>query len=220
MRETIEIVSVNIGHAETVLHGNRAHTTGICKRPVSGPIDVTETGLQDDAIVDAKHHGGKDQAVYGYSVEDYDWWAAQTDRDYYPGLFGENLTIRGLPGNLSIGDRLLIGDLLLEATSARIPCNTFAARMGDSGFGMAFRRAERPGSYFRVLNPGPVAAGDAVTLVESGDSNVTVVDLFRFGFTRSADEQTLQRFLNAPIAERVRVQVEAALTRLAANQSF
>lgn len=213
MRETIEIVSVNIGVAEQVLHGNQVHTTGICKRPVSGPVDVTEAGLAGDAVVDTRHHGGKDQAVYVYSVEDYDWWSSQADRDFFPGLFGENLTIKGLPSNLSIGDRLLVGDVLLEATSARIPCNTLAARMGDSGFGIAFRNAERPGAYFRVLNPGPVAAGDAVTLIESGDSRVTVVDLFRFGFSKTGDVTTLERYLDAPIAERVREQVAAALER-------
>jgi MOSC domain-containing protein YiiM len=83
--------------------------------------------------------------------------------------------------------------------------------MGDSGFGMAFRKAERPGVYFRVLNSGPVAAEDAVTLIESGDSQVTVVDLFRFGFSKTGDAATLRRYLDAPIAERVREQVIAAL---------
>lgn len=215
LRESIQIASVNIGSVENVHHGSKVHSTGICKRPVPGPVTVSELGMDGDAIVDTKHHGGHDQAVYVYSTEDYDWWASQGDRDFPPGLFGENLTISGLPGNLSIGDRLLIGDVLLEVTSARIPCDTFAARMGDSGFGMAFRKAERPGFYCRVLNPGTVAANDAVTLIESGDSGVTVLDLFRFGFTKSGDERTLQRLLNAPVAERVRVQVEEALARLA-----
>jgi MOSC domain-containing protein YiiM len=62
-----------------------------------------------------------------------------------------------------------------------------------------------------VLNPGQVTAGDAVTLIESGDSKVTVVDLFRFGFSKTADADSLRRYLDAPIAERVREQVTAAL---------
>ena len=76
---------------------------------------------------------------------------------------------------------------------------------------MAFRKAERPGVYFRVLNAGLIAADDAVTLIESGDSSVTVLDLFRFGFSKTGDVATLQRFLEAPIAERVRAQVITAL---------
>ena len=215
MREAIQVTSVNIGEAAPVHDGDSVYESGIFKRPVPGPVAVTETGLDGDAIVDMKFHGGPDQAIYVYNAEDYAWWATQMDRDFFPGLFGENLTISGLPPNLSIGDRLLIGDVVLEATSARIPCNTLAARMGDAGFGMAFRKAERPGVYFRVLNPGLIAAGDSVTLIESGDSRVTIVDLFRFGFSKTVDEATLRRYLEAPIAERIREQVIAALDAIA-----
>jgi len=211
MREAIQVVSVNIGKSAPVNDGEGVYESGIFKHPVLGPVAVTESGLDGDAIVDMKFHGGPDQAVYVYNTEDYEWWAAQMDRDFFPGLFGENLTVSGLPSNLSIGDRLLIGDVVLEATSARIPCNTLAARMGDTGFGMAFRKAERPGVYFRVLNPGLIAADDAVTLIESGDSHVTIVDLFRFGFSKTTDAATLRRYLEAPLAERVREQVTAAL---------
>jgi len=214
LREAIRITSVNVGKAETIVHGGTSRTTGICKRPLAGPVAVSESGLDSDEVLDAKHHGGPDQAVYAYSVEDYDWWAAETGRDFAPGLFGENLTIAGLPGNLYIGDRLLIGDVVLEATAARIPCATLAARMGDRGFGMAFRKAERPGVYFRVLNPGFVTAGDAVTVVESESGNATVLDLFRFAYENSHDADTLRAYLETPLAERMRNKVEAALAAL------
>lgn len=210
----MRITSVNIGNAETVVHGNQSVRTGICKHPVSGPIRIGETGLTGDRILNGKHHGGVDQAVYAYSADDYDWWVRSMDRDFQPGLFGENLTIQGLPSNMVIGDRLLIGDVVLEATSARIPCKTLAARMQDRGFGMLFRKAERPGVYFRVLNTGEVQVGDAATLVESDAGTVTVLDLFRFAYETSHDAEQLRRFLDAPIAERVRAQVEAQLANL------
>ena len=207
----MRITSVNIGSAETVVHGNQSVRTGICKHPASGRIRIGETGLTGDQILNGDHHGGVDQAVYAYSADDYDWWARSMDRDFEPGLFGENLTIQGLPSNLVIGDRLLIGDVVLEATSARIPCKTLAVRLQDRSFGMLFRKAERPGIYFRVLNSGEVQAGDAVTLVESDAGTVTVLDLFRFAYETSHDAGQLRRFLDAPIAERVRAQVEARL---------
>lgn len=210
----MQIVSVNRGRAETIAHGTRTITTGICKRPVAGPVEVTESGLVGDQILDVGHHGGVDQAVYAYSADDYVWWAGETGHDYHPGLFGENLTIKGLPSDMYIGDRLLIGDLLLEATSARIPCGTLATRMADPGFGLAFRQAERPGIYFRVLNPGAVESGDSVTMLEGDSSSVTVLDLFRFAYETTHDEEKMRRFLDAPIAERVRRSVEAALERL------
>lgn len=214
MRERLRIGSVNTGTAESIGEGGTTTRTGICKRPVDGSVSINELGLEGDEILDARHHGGLDQAVYAYSADDYGWWAEKTGRDFPPGLFGENLTIEGLPSNLVIGDRLLIGDVVLEATSARIPCGTLATRMGDRGFGLTFRKAERPGIYFRVLNPGDVLAGDAVTLVESGGDPVTVLDLFRFAYETNHDAARLRQFLEAPLAARVRSQVESALARL------
>lgn len=214
MHEQMRISSVNTGVAEQIGDGRKSMTTGICKRAVSGAVRINEQGLDGDSIVDGRHHGGLDQAVYAYSNDDYRWWAETVGREFPPGIFGDNLTIEGLPGNLFIGDRLLIGDVVLEATSARIPCGTLATRMEDPGFGLAFRQAARPGVYFRVLNPGSVQAGDAVTLVETADGAVSVLDLFRFAYDTSHDAERLQRFLEAPIAMRVRSQVEAALAKI------
>ena len=88
--------------------------SGIDKSPVAGPLQIDETGLSGDVVVDTQHHGGADQAIYAYSADDYDWWASTFDNDYLPGLFGENLTIRGLPTDMNIGDRLLIWSISLR----------------------------------------------------------------------------------------------------------
>ena len=210
----MRIESINVGRVETIAHRGTSFETGICKYPVAGPVALTVDGIPGDAIVATEHHGGADQAIYAYSADDYDWWAQTTGREFSPGLFGENLTIRDMPSDMAIGDRLLIGEVVLEATAARIPCSTFAARMQDSGFGMAFRKAEKPGIYFRVLNDGEVNAGDTVTYVETGDTGVTVLDLYRYAFATQHDPETLQRFLEAPIAERVRVNIESKLASL------
>lgn len=210
----MRLESINVGRVETVAHGNKSMRTGICKYPVDGPVRLTADGIQGDAIVATEHHGGADQAIYAYSADDYDWWAQATGREFFPGLFGENLTIRDMPSDMAIGDRLLIGEVVLEATSARIPCSTFATRMQDSAFGMAFRKAERPGIYFRVLNEGEVSVGDTVTFVESGDNGVTVLDLFRYAFELKHDAATLRRYLDAPIAARVRANIESKLAAL------
>ncbi len=215
MLETMQLESINVGKIETISHNNKSLTTGICKYPVEGPVYLEESGVSDDTIVDLDHHGGADQAVYAYSSDDYDWWANETGSDYDPGMFGENLTIRGLPSDMKIGAHLLIGDVVLEATAPRIPCNTFAARMQDSGFGKVFRSAERPGIYFRVLNSGEVSAGDAVTFVASDSSDVSILELFRFNYALRHDATEMHRFLDAPIAARFRQKIEGRLAALA-----
>ena len=210
--DDMRITSVNVGREETVAHGNRRFTTGIRKRPIDGTVYIGSDSVAGDTIADKKHHGGVDQVVYAYSADDYAWWSVQLGQELAPGTFGENLTIEGLPSDMNVGDRLLIGDVLLEATAPRIPCGTLAAQMKDSGFGMAFRRAERPGIYFRVLNEGEVSAGYAVTFVENPAPVVTILQLYRLAYDLRPDPGALERYLEAPLAERTRASIEGKLT--------
>lgn len=207
----MRIESINVGRVETVRRGDKTMQTGICKQPVTGSVQIGVEGIPGDAIVSTEHHGGPDQAIYAYSSDDYDWWAKSMGFDVFPGLFGENLTIRDMPSDMTIGDRLLIGEVVLEATAPRIPCDTFAARMGDAGFGLLFRRAERPGVYFRVLNAGEVCAGDSAMLVQCDEHDVTILDLFRYKYRLQHNADDLNRLLEAPIAERFRVAIQSTL---------
>jgi MOSC domain-containing protein YiiM len=202
---------VNVGREETIDHGNRRFTTGIRKRPVEGPVFIGSDTVAGDTISDKKHHGGVDQVVYAYSMDDYEWWSAQLGRKLLPGTFGDNLTVAGLPSDMNVGDRLLIGDVLLEATAPRIPCGTLAAQMQDSGFGMTFRNAERPGIYFRVLNEGQVSAGDAVTYIENPAPVVSILELYCLAYELRPDPAAMERFLEAPLAKRVRASIEQKL---------
>ena len=216
--EDMRVTSVNVGREESIDYGNRRFTTGIRKRPVKGPVFIGTDAVTGDTIYDRKHHGGADQVVYAYSQDDYDWWSTELDRELAPGTFGDNLTIEGLPSDMNVGDRLLIGDVLLEATAPRIPCSTLAAQMQDSAFGMAFRKAERPGIYFRVLNEGEVSAGDAVTYIENPAPMASILELYRLAFELRPDPAVLERYLEAPLAERVRASIEEKLVTARSNE--
>ncbi len=207
----MRIASVNVGQAEELTFGRQTFTTGIQKRPVGAAVRISRAAVGTDTICDTRNHGGPDQAVYVYSIDDYRWWSEQLGREVVAGTFGENLTISGLDTELYIGDRLLIGDVVLEATSPRIPCATLAARMQDRKFGIAFRRAERPGVYFRVMNEGDVRVGDPVVLVDTPQRQVSVGELFRFAFELSHNQNDLRRYLDAPIAARMRLKIEFVL---------
>ena len=210
----MRIESINVGRVEMVRRAGKAMQTGICKQPVTRSVQIGVEGIPGDAIVSTEHHGGPDQAIYAYSSDDYDWWAQSMGLNVFPGLFGENLTIRDMPSDMTIGDRLLIGEVVLEATAPRIPCDTFAARMDDAGFGLLFRRAERPGVYFRVLHKGEVRAGDSAMLVPCDEHDVTVLDLFRYKFSLQHNANDLRRLLEAPIAERFRAAIQSTLDAL------
>ena len=207
----MRVACVNLGREESIDHGNRTFVTGIRKRAAEGSVYVGTSTVAGDTICNPEHHGGPDQVVYAYSSDDYSWWSGQLGRPLAPGTFGDNLTIDGLPTDMYVGDRLLIGDVLLEATAPRIPCSTLAAQMQDSQFGMNFRRAERPGIYLRVLNEGEISAGDAVTLIENPTPIVSILELFRLAYDLKPNREVLERYLEAPLAERVRASIEQKL---------
>src|SRR5512141_2639668 len=124
-------VSVNIGVRKRLQRKDRLDQTGIFKLPVQAPVRVTRLGLERDVIVSKRHHGGPDQAVYVYGGADYEWWSKELGQNLEPGTFGENLTISDLESaRFQIGDYLHIEQVTLQVTAPRIPCGTFAARMG------------------------------------------------------------------------------------------
>lgn len=211
----MRLVSINRGQPGTIAFGERKFRTGISKAPVASAIRVYESGLDGDTIVDTENHGGPDQAIYAYGAADYAWWSQVLGSDVRHGTFGDNLTIEGLPGDLNTGDRLMIGDVLLEATAPRIPCSTLAATMQDSNFGLRFRRAERPGYYFRVLHEGEISVGDGVVLVEHPADSISMLEQFRLSYALNPSAAELRRALEAPLAERMRAKFEKRLAAVA-----
>ena len=207
------LLSVNIGKPQPI-PGHKAQT-GIFKQPVTGPVAIRPLEVEGDAILDRLHHGGRDQAVYLYFADDYDWWSTQLGQTITPGTFGENLTIDGVAGQaVAIGDRFAIGDVVLEVTYHRTPCMTLAARMGDNGFVRRFARALRPGAYCRVITPGMVEAGMSVIYRPFAGERVTVTELMALDGVRELDPAFMRRALATPIRDRTRVKYEERLNQL------
>jgi MOSC domain-containing protein YiiM len=208
----MQLLSVQIAAAQDIQIGGRTNSTGIFKVPVES-AEIRELGLVGDAIITTKHHGGPDQAVYVYSDEDYAWWRAELGAELPPGTFGENLTFSGFgAGEVHVGDRWTIGEVVLEASAPRLPCATFAARMDDGGFVKRFRAGRRPGFYARVIVPGTVTPGVGVTKTPSS-GEVTVMEVFDISYDTDASAEDLRRALAAPIAIRGRVDLERRLAK-------
>ena len=219
----MKLISINIGQERSIpgpeIHGKPTGTTGIYKTPISSPVEITELGLQGDAIIDTKNHGGLDQAVYLYTLPDYDWWAEQLAELLSPGTFGENLTLSELESAaVCVGDRFAIGQVVLEATAPRIPCRVLAARMGEPAFAKRFRAAERPGIYCRVIQTGWVEAGQSVDYLPGEGERISLLEMFRDAYEPRLSEAILRRYLAAPIAIRDRQEKEEQLQALLAAQ--
>jgi MOSC domain-containing protein YiiM len=210
----VKVDSVNAGRAEPMQLGTRTISTGIRKLPVAGGR-VTLLGLEGDTVADEANHGGPDQALYLYSSEDYTWWGEELGSAPEPGTFGENLTLSSFgTGDVRIGDRFRVGEVLLEVTAPRIPCSVFATRMAEEGWVKRFAAARRPGLYVRVLEPGAVAAGDPVERLDVGEGQPTVLDLMDAWYDAEPAPELLARLLHSPLAERARANVERKLSRV------
>lgn len=213
----MHLLSVNAGAPRAQSKGREDEITGIYKTAVTSTVEVTRLGIAGDFIGDAKNHGGPDQAVFVYGEPDYAWWENALRRVLEPGTFGENLTISELESaDLCIGDRLHVGSAILEVTAPRTPCMTLARRMGDGMFVKAYRRAERPGLYCRVIRVGRVTAGDAVQHEPIRGEGVKAIDIFREHYALETDETGLRRYLAAPLAIRARADIEKRLRRMLA----
>ena len=211
----MQLISINIGKERTQQRKDYIETTGIYKMPVNEPVEIKSLGIDGDAICDTKNHGGPDQAIYVYGGADYAWWSNELGKEIAPGTFGENLTISELESaQFNVGDYLHIGELTLQVTSPRIPCGTFATRMGDSQWVKRFRKAERPGLYCRVTKEGVIKAGDSVTFEKYTGETVSILQMYRDHYEKEMSEETLQRYLNAPIDIRSRNDLEKELNQV------
>ncbi|NUL02748.1 MOSC domain-containing protein [Streptomyces lunaelactis] len=188
----MKLLTVNVGRPKTVDYTDSlSGATAIDKQPAEGAVRVVEpgpkgeggSGVVGDTVCDLRHHGGTDQAVYAFAREDLDFWERELGRPISNGTFGENLTTSGLDVNgAKIGERWRIGpDLVLEVTSGRVPCRTFASWLGEKQWVRRFTQNGAPGAYLRVIEPGEIRAGDAIEIVHRPDHDVTVGLSFRAG---------------------------------------
>lgn len=140
---------------------------GVPKRPVMG-ARVHHLGLDDDSHVSPKH-GGPLKAVCLYAVEAIER-IAEEGHQAFPGAYGENLTLAGLDwGSLRTGDRLRVGQAgpVLELTDNATPCakqaRWFVGERIDRISALIYPDDAR--WYASVVEEGPVAPGDTVTLL-------------------------------------------------------
>ena len=199
------VVAVSVGPARPLDEGHRVVSSAIVKRPVTDRVAIADDQVAGDEQADRDNHGGPWQAVYAYAVEDTAWWVDELGRDDLdPGVWGENLTVRGVDvSGAVVGARWRAGSAILRVTGPRIPCHKLAARMGDPRFAVRFAEANRPGAYLAIEQPGEVAAGDAVEVLDVPDHGVTVAEVaavhHRLGDPDAATQRAqLERLLAVP----------------------
>lgn len=144
--------------------------SAIGKLPVTSPVEISPFGLAGDEQADLINHGGLDKAIHHYPADHYPFWNEALDG--HPllasaGAFGENISTLGLTeSEVCIGDRFRLGTALVEISQGRQPCWKLGHRFGIAAVTARVVATRRSGWYYRVLEPGKVAAGDRLSHID------------------------------------------------------
>jgi MOSC domain-containing protein YiiM len=151
-----------------VSFGPNGEPSATRKSAVEGQVLLSPLGLEGDEHA-SSGHGGPDKALLHFAAEDYETLAAAaagTPMD--PGAFGENLSTHGMTETtVCLGDRYRIGDeVVVEVSQPRQPCWKLGHSVGDPEVPGRMQDLAVPGWYYRVVTPGPVAAGMTIELLD------------------------------------------------------
>jgi ferredoxin-NADP reductase/MOSC domain-containing protein YiiM len=194
------LLSVNVGLPKDVPWHGKTVYTGVYKEPVAGPQMVRRLNIDGDGQGDKAGHGGEQRAVMVYQIESYEHWRKHFGRDDLTyGIFGENLTVDGLPDDeVCIGDRYRIGQAEFEVTQPRVTCYRVGLRVGAPELPALLVGHHRPGFYMRVITEGHIQAGDTIVKTRSGPGGLSVADVDALLYLGDHDRAKLQAALTVP----------------------
>ncbi|MEZ5614672.1 MAG: MOSC domain-containing protein [Rhodocyclaceae bacterium] len=154
------------------------HPSGIFKQAVSGPVLLGVEGLAGDAQADRRVHGGPWKALHHYAAENYARLAAAFPGKaalFVPGSFGENVSTTGWDEDtVCVGDVFRIGSAIVQVSQPRQPCWKINHKFGEDELMRQVAEHCVAGWYYRVLEGGPIAAGDEFDLIERAAEPVTL----------------------------------------------
>ena len=190
----MEIVSTNLGEAKTVEWNGKNIQTGIYKYPTHEALLLENTDVANDAVIDRKHHGGKDKACYVFSTEHYPFW-----KEKYPnlnwqwGMFGENLTVTQLDETKTyIGNIYEVGQAVVQISEPRQPCFKLGIRFKDQNIIKEFLAHSGSGTYLRILKEGSVKVGDVFELKEEARIPLTIYDYYRLATNQTKSKAIME----------------------------
>jgi len=205
MIASASIDAVHVGKAAILPGAGRGGAglrTAFIKTPAGRRVAIGSLGLEGDQQANLRVHGGPEKAVYGYPVSGYAGWRAEFPdmaSRFVAGAMGENLVVAGQDETTTcIGDVIRCGTALLQIAQIREPCSTFAAVLGTTRVVRAMTRSGRCGWYYRVLEPGTVAAGDPHDILERPNPDWSITRFAAFAAGKAATPEALETLVTLP----------------------
>lgn len=171
----MEISGIYAGQAQILKPSGQR--TGIYKKPLS-QATIGALGISVDTQVDKRYHGGPSKALHQFAVASYAKIVGQypgLQGEAVPGSIGENLTIPEMTErSVCIGDIYRLGQVVVQVSEPRQPCWKINARYRVDKLSEFIEAQGITGWYYRVLEGGQVALGDAVVLADRFNAQITI----------------------------------------------
>ena len=198
--EPFPLIQLRAGKIKKSL-GNGKIESAIYKGALTGPVDISELGIPTDEHAFCGH-GGPDKALLHYCSSHYDKWKKElpaSEHHFRPGAFGENLfSTQVSEMNLCIGDRLAIGEIIVEVSEPRGPCYNLNHRFEVKDMAKRTQALLRTGWMYRVRKTGTITAGDIICLLERPNPEWTVDRVIYYLFIETNNVEMMKQIVQLP----------------------
>jgi MOSC domain-containing protein YiiM/ferredoxin-NADP reductase len=175
-----------------------------------------------NGIVSDEHafepHRSPDKALLHYCTTHYDEWAKEipaSEALFKPGAYGENLFNSEVSEkNVCIGDRIAIGDIIVEVTEPRAPCYKLNHRFEVKDMAKRTQTLFRTGWLYRIIKPGTITAGNMIRLLARPHPDWTVARVMYYLFIETDNKEKMQEIVEiSPLGDDIKGKFRARLAK-------
>lgn len=178
---TAEVLAMKIGLVENLTFADGTTLeSAIRKQPVS-EMRVNEMGAEGNDVGLKAHHGGVDKALFFMADKTFELLTSLIGKSFdWQGtaIYGENFIVSGLDEyNVCIGDHYQIGEVVVEVSQPRKPCERLSLNSEYKDTQKIVREKGLTGWYVRVVKTGVCKKGDKIHRLQRSYPKLTIMHL-------------------------------------------
>ncbi|KAE8823964.1 hypothetical protein P3342_012376 [Pyrenophora teres f. teres] len=194
------LIHVRAGKVKKALGGGKI-ASAIYKSVLAGPQEICKTGIPTDEHAYFMH-GEEDKALLHYCSAHYDEWKKElpaSEHHFKGGAFGENLFNNEVSEkNICIGDRLAIGEIIVEVSEPRQPCFKLNHRFEVKNMAKRAQTLIRTGWMYRIIKTGTVNPGDMISLLERPHPEWTLARVMYYLYLEMDNFEMMKQIVDIP----------------------
>lgn len=178
---TAEVLAMKIGLVENLTFADGTTLeSAIRKQPVEAMM-VNQMGAEGNDVGLKAHHGGVDKALFFMADKTFELLTSLIGKSFdWQGtaIYGENFIVSDLDEyNVCIGDHYQIGDVIVEVSQPRKPCERLSLNSEYKDTQKIVREKGLTGWYVRVVQTGVCKKGDKIHRLQRPYPKLTIMHL-------------------------------------------